>query len=152
MPVEMGAVRDELNVGLLCREHFGEKNVALIGMGTHTGTVAAASDWDGDLEIKRVNPSHRDSYERRFHESEVSRFLIDLSRDAAVVRALRRQRLERFIGVIYRSETELMSHYADASLSQQFEGFLWFDETTAVTPLGREHRHGGLPDTYPFGL
>jgi erythromycin esterase-like protein len=149
---EMGAVRDELNVGQLCREHFGEENVALIGMGTHTGTVAAASDWDGDLEIKRVNPSHRDSYERQFHESEVSRFLIDLSGDAAVVRALRRQRLERFIGVIYRPETELMSHYADASLSQQFEGYLWFDETMAVTPLGREHRHAGLPDTYPFGL
>jgi erythromycin esterase-like protein len=149
---EMGASRGELNIGQLCRHRFGEDNVALIGMGTHAGTVAAASDWDGDFEIKRINPSHRDSYERRFHDAGVARFLTDLSGDGAAVRALRRQRLERFIGVIYRPDTELMSHYAEASLSRQFDGFLWFDETTAVTPLGREPRPAGMPDTYPFGL
>jgi protein-L-isoaspartate(D-aspartate) O-methyltransferase len=149
---EMGASRGELNIGQLCRERFGENNVALIGMGTHTGTVAAASDWDGDFEVKCVNPSHRDSYERQFHDAGIVRFLIDLSGAGAAARALKPQRLERFIGVIYRPATELMSHYADASLSQQFDGFLWFDETTAVTPLGPEHHQGGLPDTYPFGL
>jgi erythromycin esterase-like protein len=121
-------------------------------MGTHTGTVAAASDWDGDVEVKCVNPSHRGSYERQFHDAGIIRFLIDLSGAGAAARALKPQRLERFIGVIYRPATELMSHYADASLSQQFDGFLWFDETTAVTPLGPEHHQGGLPETYPFGL
>ena len=149
---EMGASRDELNIGQLCRERFGEDNAVLIGMSTHTGSVAAASDWGGDLEIKRVIPSHRDSYERRFHDAGIARFLIDFSDDGAVARALRRERLERFIGVIYRPDTELMSHYAEASLAQQFDGLLWFDETTAVTPLGPEHHRGGLPDTYPFGL
>jgi protein-L-isoaspartate(D-aspartate) O-methyltransferase len=149
---EMGASRGELNIGQLCREHFGEDNVALIGMGTHTGTVAAASDWDGDLEIKRINPSHPDSYERQLHDAGILRFLIDLSGDGPAIRALRRPHIERFIGVIYRPETELMSHYAEASLAQQFDGFLWFDETTAVTPLGPEHRQSGVPDTYPFGL
>ena len=144
--------RGELNIGQLCRQRFGEDAVALIGMGTHAGTVAAASDWDGDLEIKRINPSHQDSYERQFHDAGVERSLTDLSGDGAAVRALRRQRLERFIGVIYRPETELMSHYAQASLSQQFDSFLWFDETTAVTPLGLEHREAQVPDTYPFGL
>jgi erythromycin esterase-like protein len=78
--------------------------------------------------------------------------LIDFSCDSAVGSALKRGRLERFIGVIYRPDTELMSHYAEASLAQQFDGLLWFDETTAVTPLGPEHHRGGLPDTYPFGL
>ena len=38
---EMGVVRDELNIGQLCRERFGDE-AALIGFGTHTGTVAAA--------------------------------------------------------------------------------------------------------------
>ncbi len=60
---EMGAVRGELNIGQLARERFGDAT-ALIGFGTHAGTVAAASDWDGPMEIKRVRPSHRDSYER----------------------------------------------------------------------------------------
>jgi protein-L-isoaspartate(D-aspartate) O-methyltransferase len=149
---EMGPVRAELNIGQLCREHFGAEHVALIGMGTHSGTVAAASDWDGDMEVKRVNPSRPDSYERQFHDAGMPRLLLDMSRDSAAARGLKRQRLERFIGVIYRPDTELMSHYADASLQQQFDALVWFDETSAVTPLGPEHARPGLPDTWPFGL
>jgi erythromycin esterase-like protein len=67
-------------------------------------------------------------------------------------RRLLKPRLERFIGVIYRPNTELQSHYAEASLPQQFDAFVWFDETKAVMPLRPEHRRSGVPDTYPFGL
>jgi protein-L-isoaspartate(D-aspartate) O-methyltransferase len=148
---EMGALREELNIGQLCREHFGT-NAALIGFGTHAGTVAAATDWDADVEIKRVLPSHRESYERLCHDAGVPRFLLDLGRDEAVRRRLLQSRLERFIGVIYRPDTERMSHYAEASLPQQFDAFVWFDQTTAVTPLGAEHARSGVPDTYPFAL
>jgi erythromycin esterase-like protein len=150
---EMGNLREELNIGQLCREHFGEE-AALIGFGTHTGTVAAASEWGGDMEIKRVRPSHRDSYEHLCHDSQVGRFLLDLRPDRhnTLRRRLLQPRLERFIGVIYRPDTERLSHYADASLPQQFDAFVWFDETSAVTPLGPEHARAGAPDTYPFGL
>jgi protein-L-isoaspartate(D-aspartate) O-methyltransferase len=148
---EMGAVRDELNIGQLCRERFGDQ-AALIGFGTHTGTVAAASGWGGEMEVKRVRPSHRDSYERLCHDAGVRRFLLDLGSDSAVQRALLKQRLERFIGVVYHPETELTSYYASASLPRQFDGFVWFDETSALTPLGPEHSRAGVPDTYPFGL
>jgi protein-L-isoaspartate(D-aspartate) O-methyltransferase len=150
---EMGTLREELNIGQLCRERFGD-GVALIGFGTHAGTVAAASDWGGDMEIKRVRPAHQDSYERLCHDSGVARFLLDLqpSQHRALHRGLLTPRLERFIGVIYRPDTELLSHYAEASLPQQFDAFVWFDETSAVTPLGPEHARPGAPDTYPFGL
>jgi protein-L-isoaspartate(D-aspartate) O-methyltransferase len=148
---EMGIVREELNIGQLCRERFGEE-VALVGFGTHTGTVAAASDWGGDMEVKRVRPSHRDSYERLCHEAGVPAFLLDLRRDEALRRRLLEPRLERFIGVVYRPDTERTSHYADASLPRQFDAFVWLDETSAVTPLGPEHAKGGAPETYPFGL
>lgn len=150
---EMGIVREELNIGQLCRERFGNM-AALIGFGTHTGTVAAASDWDSDMQIKKVRPSHRDSCERLCHDAGAPRFLLDLApgRHEALRRRLLEPRLQRFIGVIYRSDTELMSHYANASLPQQFDAFVWFDETTAVTPLGPEHIQADVPDTYPFGL
>jgi erythromycin esterase-like protein len=150
---EMGVVREELNIGQLCRERFGD-GAALIGFGTHTGTVAAATDWGGDMEVKRVRPSHRDSYERLCHDSRASRFLLDLgkTRHEALRYRLLEPRLERFIGVIYRPETELLSHYSDASLPQQFDAYVWFDETTAVTPLAPQHAKPGAPDTYPFGL
>lgn len=148
---EMGTAREELNIGQLCRQRFGN-NVALIGFGTHSGTVAAASEWNGEMEIKPVQPSHRDSYERLCHDAKMPRFLLDLGRDEALRRRLLTPRLERFIGVIYRPETELVSHYADASLPQQFDAFVWFDETSAITPLGPEKAKLGAPDTYPFGL
>jgi len=149
---EMGQVRGEFNIGQLCREHHGTA-ARLIGLGTHHGTVAAASDWDAPMEIKTVNPSRPDSYERQCHDSGVPRFLLDLRED--VHPALREQlavpRLERFIGVIYRPDTERWSHYSSAILPRQFDGWLWFDQTKAVTPLPAATR-AGAEETYPFGL
>jgi protein-L-isoaspartate(D-aspartate) O-methyltransferase len=148
---EMGTVRNELNIGQLCREKFGEA-ATLVGFGTHTGTVAAASHWDGEMEVMRVRTSRPDSYERLFHDAGVERGLVEFRRHEALRRRLLEPRLERFIGVIYRPDTELQSHYAEASLPQQFDGFVWLDQTRAVTRLGPEHRRAGSPDTYPFGL
>jgi protein-L-isoaspartate(D-aspartate) O-methyltransferase len=148
---EMGTVRNELNIGQLCREQFGEA-ATLLGFGTHTGTVAAASDWDGEMEVMHVRPSRADSYERLFHDAGVDGGLIEFRRHEALRRRLLDPRLERFIGVIYRPDTELQSHYAETSLPQQFDGFVWLDETHAVTRLGPDHQRAGSPDTYPFGL
>jgi erythromycin esterase-like protein len=69
----------------------------------------------------------------------------------AHAQALAQPRLERAIGVIYRPETELQSHYFEAVLPRQFDEFIWFDETQAVTPLKTEEVEG-MPETYPFGL
>jgi len=148
---EMGRVRDELNLGQLCREWFGD-DVALIGFGTHTGTVAAASNWDGPMEVKPVRPSHSDSYECLCHATGLPRFLLDLRPDGVLRRRLTQRRLERFIGVVYRPETEFASHYVEASLPQQFDAYVWFGETTTLTPLNSNTERAGLPDTYPFGL
>jgi protein-L-isoaspartate(D-aspartate) O-methyltransferase len=148
---EMGMAREEQNIGQLCRERLGDQ-AALIGLGTHSGTVAAADDWDGEMQIKSVRPSLPESYEQLCHESGHPRFLLDLGAHETLRQKLLQPRLERFIGVIYRPESERLSHYAEAILPRQFDAFLWFDRTSAVTPLGPEHARAGLPDTYPFGL
>lgn len=54
--------------------------------------------------------------------------------------------------MISRAETELQSHYAEASLSRQYDGRLWFDDTRAVTPLAPDHRQQEAPDTWPFAV
>jgi len=147
---EMGAVRGEHNIGQLARERWGA-DVALIGFGTHSGTVSAASDWDGDREVKRVLPSRRDSYERLCHDSGVARFLLDLA-EPALANRLSDPLLERFIGVIYRPETERWSHYSKAVMPRQFDAWCWFDETCALEPLEAGEPHEGVPETYPFGV
>lgn len=148
---EMGQMREELNIGQLCREKFGDQ-AALIGFGTHKGTVAAATDWDAPMEVKQVRPSMADSYEAASHDAGLDRYLLDLRGISSELRsALMEPRLERFIGVIYRPETERWSHYAQAVLPSQFDAWVWFDETKAVTPLPGPVLTGE-DETYPFGL
>jgi protein-L-isoaspartate(D-aspartate) O-methyltransferase len=144
--------RGEYNIGQLCREEFG-RSAFSIGFGTDHGTVAAASEWGGPMEIKAVRPAVRGSYERLCHETDVARFLLALRKPIAVEleRGLSRPQLERAIGVIYRPETELQSHYFQANLPRQFDEYIWLDETEAVSPLDTAELEG-LPDTYPFGL
>ena len=148
---EMSA-RGETNIGELCRKEFGDL-MYTIGFGTHSGHVAAASDWDGPMEIKTVQPSHKGSYERLFHDTDVARFFLPMRAESPqnVTNALMKPRLERAIGVIYRPDTELASHYFQAVLPQQFDEYIWFNETSAVSPF-ETLELAGLPDTYPFGL
>ncbi|RVQ69596.1 erythromycin esterase family protein [Croceicoccus ponticola] len=144
--------RGEFNIGELCRMAHGDEAVA-IGFGTDRGRVAAATDWGGDMENKKVRPARPDSWEYAFRHAGYARSLTDWRGPAKreLADALRQPWLERAIGVVYRPETELLSHYFEAVLSEQFDAFIWFEETTAVTPLGKEHPHGA-PETYPFGL
>ena len=149
---DMGQARGELNFGQLCRQAYG-RDATLIGLGTHTGTVAAATDWDGPMQVKAVRPSHPDSYEAWCHQVGVERFLLDLQegRHDDLRQVMAQPRLERYIGVIYRPETERWSHYGYATLPDQYDAFVWFDETHAVTPLPTTVT-AGEDETYPFGL
>jgi erythromycin esterase-like protein len=150
----MGSERDELNLGQLCRESMDGK-AQLIGFGTHGGTVAAATDWDGPMEVKHINPSRADSYERVAHHTGIPQFLLDLrvGQNELARNALTEPRLERFIGVIYRPESERWSHYSGAILPEQFDAYVWFDQTRAITPLPPERQpHPGAEETYPFGV
>ena len=149
---EMSA-RGEYNIGHLCRQEFGNAAYS-IGFGTNSGTVAAASDWDGPMEIKDGPPGLARELRAavpRNGRSAVSAALARSTLPTVLDAGLSKPRLERAIGVIYRPETELQSHYFQAVLPRQFDEYIWFDETKAITPLGTEELKG-LPDTYPFGL
>ena len=148
---EMGR-RGELNVGQLVRERHGDA-ARLIGFSTFAGTVTAADDWDGPALKKRVREALPGSYERLFHEFGVANFYLPLRGNRAAT-ALERDRLERAIGVIYRPETERMSHYFFASLPRQFDAVIHYDITEAVVPVERwslEETHEA-PETYPSAL
>ncbi|AXK73111.1 erythromycin esterase family protein [Lysobacter sp. TY2-98] len=148
---EMGRERGEFNLGQLCREHFGD-DAALIGFGTHTGTVAAASDWDSPMRVMQVKPSMTGSVEQQFFDAGEPCGVLHLrGADVALRRELDAERLERFIGVIYRPDTERWSHYAEVSLPRQFDAYVWFETTHAVDALEGPHA-GGVPETYPFGV
>ncbi len=145
--------RGELNVGQLVREHDGA-NAVSVGFTTYTGTVTAASEWDGPAHRKHVRPALAGSYERLFHDTHIPRFLLPLRSDLELASALGAPRLERAIGVLYLPESERGSHYFHARLSEQFDFVLHFDETRAVEPLERDAlwEAGEVAETYPSGL
>jgi len=126
----------------------------LIGFTTYTGTVTAASDWDAPAEHKRVRPALSGSFEALFHSLNIPAFLLNLKGDVRVQDALRQVRLERAIGVIYRPQSERVSHYFEARLPQQFDAVIHIDETRAVEPLDQsdDWHQGEPPETFPSGL
>jgi erythromycin esterase-like protein len=143
----------ELNVGQLVRQKYG-KEAVLVGFSTYTGTVTAASQWDGPAERKYVRPALPGSYEWLFHRSGIPNFLLLLDDNQGATSLLREPRLERAIGVIYMPQSERVSHYFHAQLPDQFDAVLHFDETRAVEPLERASvwEHGEVPETYPSTL
>lgn len=145
---EMGRRRGELNIGQLLRERWGDE-ARLVGFSTDTGTVAAASDWGSPMEIKTVRPGLPGSWEDCARRTGLDVFLLDLRGDLPA--SLTSSRLQRAIGVIYRPETERLSHYFDAELGRQFDGWVWIRKTGAVT-APEERPTGAERELYPFGL
>lgn len=144
--------RGEHNIGQLCREHFNADSY-LIGFGTNDGTVAAAANWNGPMQVMDVRPAHPQSYERLFRMTKIPGMFLHLNGGPKeeLRQRLLKPRLERAIGVIYRPDSELSSHYFEAVLPRQFDDYIWIDKTSAVKPLGVAELEG-LPDTYPFGV
>jgi erythromycin esterase-like protein len=147
---EMGR-RGDHNVGQLVRQRHGDACV-LVGFTTYSGTVTAADDWDGPAQRKRVRPALEGSVEELFHDVRHERFFVRL-RERPVAQILEEPCAERAIGVIYRPQTERVSHYFDTRLSRQFDAVFHFDHTRALEPLDATSEWAGseMPHTYPWG-
>ncbi|HCS64821.1 MAG TPA: erythromycin esterase [Cellvibrio sp.] len=138
------------NVGQLVRQDYGD-DCKLIGFTTWSGTVTAASNWDGPAERKTVRKSLPNSIEDIFHRTHLDRFLLPMRGNIA--RAFQELYIERAIGVLYLPQSERTSHYFPCRLAIQFDAILHFDETTAIEPLDSTSEWiAGEADTFPFGV
>ena len=105
-----------------------------------------------------VRPALEGSHERFLHEyaekSGRKSFMVLPNEEGRLPAVLRKTRLERAIGVIYRPRTERSSHYFRARLADQFDALIHIDRTTAVEPFDpwSELTHEDAPDTYPFAV
>ena len=146
------SLRGETNVGALAKQRYGNDAFS-IGFATYTGTVTAAADWHAPEERKRIVPAHVQSYEALFHGTHVPRFRIPLRERRPRMAGLPDVALERAIGVVYRPDTELQSHYFRATMIEQFDAVYHVDVTRAVEPLERSAlwQEGEPPEAYPSG-
>jgi len=137
------------NVGQLMREHFGLDGTFSIGFGTSLGTVTAAHKWDQPATLFNLKPGIKGSYEELFHsfaeKTDMDNFSLIFrsnSQDAhqdhvdpAINQALAGPLYERYIGVIYRPNTQKQSHCTLVSLPEEFDSYIYLDRTTAFRPL-----------------
>lgn len=129
---EMGE-QGEVNIGQLVREQHTD--TYSIGFSTYEGFVTAASNWDEPSECKKIVPGFRESYEELFHQLCYKNFILHLTGNKGLEHFLRIPRLQRAIGVIYRPDTERLSHYFLTRLPYQFDSIIHFDKTSALKPL-----------------
>lgn len=147
------AERKEHNLGQLVREKFNTSHF-LLGFSTAQGAVTAASSWDGPFEKKYIRRPIQGSYEWLFHQLDQKNFILNLREETALNRLLKSPQLQRAIGVIYRPETERISHYYFSRLPYQFDAIVHLDNTKPLVPLEQLSRSSNqeLPDTYPEGF
>ena len=141
---ELGVSR-ELNIGQLIKENFGD-DCMLIGQLTYDGAVTCANDWDGPRQIKTVRPGLAGSWEEMFKivSTKIGKLGFGLNlhdeETRRVVAQADRFRLNRCIGVIYRPETERLSHYFFSDLFHQFDFVVFFSRTCGVVAVDSHSR------------
>ena len=135
------------------RQRYGADAV-LIGFSTFEGRVTAASDWGGPNGTKARSAGSGPEAARHSFTQSATRSSSSSPHDDDAFEALSEPRLQRAIGVIYRPETELQSHYFEARLAQQFDAVLHIDRTRALEPLERTPLwdEGEPAETYPSGF
>ena len=148
---ELG-VSKELNIGQLIKEKFGDKSM-LIGQFTYDGTVTCANDWDGPRQTKMVRKGLAGSWEEMLKlvsekasssssNCSISNYGLNLCDDEIrhAIASSDRFRLNRCIGVIYRPETERLSHYFFSDLLRQFDFAVFFSRTNGVVAIDQDSR------------
>jgi erythromycin esterase-like protein len=128
------ANRGELNLGQVMRQRHQDQ-AFLVGFFTYAGQVMAASEWDQPGRVYQVRPALAGSYSDLFRQSGVPAFSLIIRGNKELIRGFGEPRLERAIGVVYHPQSERQSHYFEARVSEQFDAVIFFERTTAVTPL-----------------
>jgi ubiquitin-conjugating enzyme E2 J2 len=149
----VGFERNETwNLGQMTRATFGADKVWIVGQYTNTGHVTASSSWGGPHRAHALNPALPDSYEEQLHRlqsvigSDPFHFRTAVSSEPAaaagsaaeaqLVGLLRAEaRLQRWVGVNYKPETERQSHYGELMLSECYDQIVYIDTTSALTPV-----------------
>lgn len=141
------AALGQVSLGQLCREMFMKEGVFLIGMTTYEGTVRAAQAdrkgacWKGNGEVLVLKEGLEDSHEAHLHEltrnmkweSGEAVFGMNLQEtDNNIVSPFDCDRLERFVGSCYLPHTELMSHYTQCNMVNQFDYIFHVDISSAI--------------------
>ncbi len=124
------------SLGQACRAHLGDA-AYLVGLGTGTGSVAAATSWGGHTEVLPLDPARAGSVEELLGASHLPACLLDLraTRQGRVGAELGGRRPQRVVGPVVGSEAGDTPPVLRGVLPQQFDEFIWVGTSSAVVPV-----------------
>ena len=148
-----------VNVGQLVRQGHGDEGVLLVGFGSHRGTVIAGDEWGASMRRMRVPEARDGSWEDVMHAALAG---ADERRDAALlvfedtddggIAELDEPIAHRAIGVVYDPDHERWGNYVPTIVPRRYDGFVFVDETTALSPLHMPVNVSEVPETFPSGM
>jgi erythromycin esterase len=122
-----------VNVGQLVREQHSQSGVYIVGFGSYSGTVLAASQWEGQMETMQVPAGRKGSWEAMLHSIEPLNKIVfmDELRDISL---FKQPIGHRAIGVVYDPGSE-QGNYVPSVMPERYDAFIFIDETSALHPL-----------------
>lgn len=138
-----------VNVGQLARQEWGEDQVYIVGFGSYEGSVIAAREWGGAVEVMQMPEAAEGSWESILHQLNPENKII-LSREIENQEFLKSPIGHRAIGVVYQSHLEAYGNYVPSLISKRYDAFIFIDRTTALHPLDVPISNEP-PDLYPWG-
>ncbi len=130
--------KNQVNIGQLSREAFGEDNVFIVGFGTYQGEVVAGRAWGAPLQVMQVPAGKKGSLEHLLAQVDKDSFLIIFDSAARRKDFLSRAYGHRAIGVVYNPQVEHLGNYVPTAFTHRYDAFLFFQNTQALNPLGQE--------------
>nr|WP_245698305.1 erythromycin esterase family protein [Sporosarcina ureilytica] len=122
-----------LNIGQIFREKYGKENVYAVGFGTYEGTVIAGKAWGEPFQTMQVPPAKQHSWEHHLHSAGAYNQLLLFNKNN---RQYFSEMIDhRAIGVVYQPEYEMYGNYVPSKISERYDGFIYYDKTTALHPI-----------------
>ena len=143
-----------LNIGQLARESYGETEVALVGFGTHRGTVMAGEEWGAPMQVMPVPPAREDSWEAMLHAAGGGDDLLVLfdGTDNGGIVGLDRVLPHRAIGVVYDPQMERYGNWVPTLVARRYDAFVYIDESSAVTAIADTSGRMEEMEAFPSGM
>jgi erythromycin esterase len=140
------------NIGEIARIRNHEKDVALVGFGSHKGTVIAAKSWGAQMQNMKLPDAKPGSWEYLLHKAGDKNKLLMMD-DFNTNDVLMENHIgHRAVGVVYNSAYEQYGNYVPSILPMRYDAFIFLDETKALHPLHLKTEIHEMPETYPFGV
>ena len=141
-----------VNVGQLIKQQHMKEGVVTVGFGSYKGSVIAGREWGDIMKKTNIPPAVNGSWEQILHNFSTRKNKLIMLQKLKNGDQIKMPLEHRAIGAVYNPEHEKYGNYVKSILPNQYDAFIYLDETTALNPLHLCPDGHQIPKTFPFGV